>query len=242
MVNGLIVIATGRHYRDYAKDMLDSAAEFVHFDFDPIVFTDEPEDFLTYECFGAPVFRIQSKGYPKETLYRYHTMMGQYQTLAKYEHLFYVDADMRFVAPTTDEDFHNGLVATLHPGFVGQAGTCETRAHSTACCTDNFAYYAGGFQGGRSLWYLDAVRTMMERVKEDSDNNITAKWHDESHWNRYISDAEHLSPGFVKQLPPSYCYPEDYDGKYGWTSEQYPPILVCLDKRKRSNHPLWKGK
>ena len=242
-ISGLITIATGQVYRDYAKDMLDSAAEYFTGDFDPLIFTDEPEDFGMYEQFGANVFYTAPKGYPNETLYRYNTMLQEEKTLCLYDHLFYVDADMLFTAPTTKEIFHDGLVATLHPGYASKntKGDCETRPASTACCTDNFAYYAGGFQGGQTIWYLDAARAMKKRINEDTQNNIVAKWHDESHWNRFISDAQHLvRGGYVKVLTPSYCYPEDYDGGYGWSKEQYPPILVALEKRKRGNHPRFK--
>jgi hypothetical protein len=244
-ISGLIVIATGKVYRDYTKDMLESAYEYFHEDFDPLIFTDEPEDFLTFSYYGGgSVFYTKAKDYPNETLYRYHTMLEQEAELSKYDYLFYADADMLFVAPTTDEILHDGLVATLHPGFYGKKGECETRQASTAYCVDNMAYYAGGFQGGSSFWYLDAARVLRGRIQEDRNNNIVAKWHDESHWNCYISDvqhAEHVSKDLVKVLSPNYCYPEDYDNSSGWTKEQYPAILVALEKRKRGNHPRFPG-
>jgi histo-blood group ABO system transferase len=162
---------------------------------------------------------------------RYHTMLTERNLLETYEQIFYVDADMLFVAPVGSITSY-GVVATLHPGFVGHRGSVETRPESWAYACGNTAYYCGGFQGGETRAYLKAATEMAEGVDQDTKKGITAVWHDESHWNRYLRD---YPPS--KVLSPSYCYPEGYAEQYGWSSKQYPPILMALDKNKRGNHP-----
>lgn len=230
----LVTIATGEVYRNYAHRMMDSAKQFMPLH-DQFVFTDDSSLLSGWSSF--PDFQTwnyiytEAKGHPRETLMRYHTILTQRERLMKYDQIFFVDADMEFVAPVGDI-FSDGLMATLHPGYVGTSGTPETRKESAAFTHKNTAYYCGGFQGGEASRYLSAARTMAEGIAFDNAENITAIWHDESHWNSYL---KHFKP--TKILSPSYCYPEDYDGRYGWTSEQYPPILVALDKKKRGNHP-----
>lgn len=222
MKTALITVATGAAYRDYAKGMFASARKFfpVH---DPIVFTDEPSEFFQH------AFYTEAKGYPRETLMRYHTMLMVEDFLRTYEQIFYVDADMEFVSAVGEEIFSSGITATLHPGFVGKTGSPEQRPKSAAFTLKNDAYYCGGFQGGNANAYLNAARKMSAGISQDESNGIMAVWHDESHWNCLLAKQP---PTTI--LSPRYCYPEDYDGRYGWVSE---PTLVALDKRKRGNHP-----
>lgn len=231
---GLICIATGPVYHEYARGLHKSVKQYWP-EADFLLFSDMDQD-PGVERF----FRIQPKGFPGETLYRYHTMMKNQEIFSDYAHLFYADADMLFVAPPGDIYNNTGIVATLHPGYYQKRGTPELRPASTAYFPDGLAYYAGGFQGGKSEWYWAAAQNMMHNITTDSLNNITAIWHDESHWNKYVGTADLLMPSHVKQLSPSYCYPEGYEGKWGWTTAEFPPILVALDKQARGNHPVYK--
>src|SRR5208282_4251470 len=160
-------------------------------------------------------------GFPGETLNRYNTVVEFYNVLLKYKHIYYVDVDMVFVDhvdPTLSEV--DGLVATLHPGFVGTEGTPERRKASRAYIepgSDN-NYYCGGFNGGSTLAYLNMAHELNEDIKIDTENGITAIWHDESFLNRYLFDHP---PALT--LSPSYCYVEGSD------SPRH-RILVALSK------------
>lgn len=229
---GLIIIATGESYVKYAKDLIVSAHNFWP-EAAPIVFTDNPCAFVG----GAHrIFYKEPVGYPKETLYRYHTMLSQKEFLSTFDFLFYADADMEFVSKPGVITSRGCLTGTLHPGFFGKKGTCETRPESEAYCTYNERYYCGGFQGGDAKEYLIAAETISRRINKDAANNITAVWHDESHWNKYLAGA---NDDWLLTLTPSYCFPEGYENGYGWDKEVFPPILVALDKRKRGNHPRY---
>lgn len=222
----LITLATGFVYHNYANGMVASSHKFWP-EAQTIVFTDSP-----YSIKGSDMcVYTDPKGYPGETLYRYHTFLKSEGLLRKFDYVFYCDADMEWVSPAGDDAIGAGLTATLHPGYYGRKGTPETRKESTAFCDWNRAYFAGGFQGGEVNAYIHAMRAMRDAIDADARNGITAIWHDESHWNRYLADLD----GFTI-LPPSHCYPENYAGQWGWPADKFKPILVALNKSKRDNH------
>ena len=226
-----LVIATGQSYISYATGLIESMREHLTFDPQIIAFTDNVQPLQKL----ARTFYIDNLGYPKQTLMRYHTILSKEHLLTKYDQLFYVDADMLFVGDVDAEEITSaGITAVLHPGYFEKntKGDCETRPESTAFCDDNKHYYAGGFQGGKTSAYLQAAKEIAAAIDLDTKNGITAKWHDESHWNKYLSVHQ---PASI--LNPSFCYPEGYGGGYGWDAERCPAKLVCLDKRKRGNHP-----
>lgn len=226
-----VVIATGPSYVQYAKNLVASIRGHLWFDPAVYLFTDNVQALQTV----GKCFHISPRGYPNETLYRYHTILSKEHVLEQYDQLFYLDADMLFVKRVELEEIaSDGLTATLHPGYFEEktAGSTEKRRESTAFCIDNLFYYAGGFQGGNAKAYLAAAKVMAARINEDTEKGITAIWHDESHWNKLLADTP---PAHA--LSPSFCYPEGYDGKYGWSAEQYPAKLVALDKHRRGNHP-----
>jgi len=225
----LFTIATGQAYLEYAIDMFASAQEFWP-EADQLVFTDFPQQMQAH----VRSIHTEPKGYPQETLRRYHTMLKAEHILRQWDRVYYCDADMLWVASPGDITSY-GLVATLHPGYLGTRGTPEIRPESWAYCTNNKSYFAGGFQGGKTEEYLLAAKAMAEGIDEDAKHGIVPVWHDESMWNKYLAN-NHPS----KVLTPSYCYPEGYQGQWGWKPEDYKPVLVALNKAKRGNHPRFK--
>lgn len=223
----LMTIATGGVYQNYAVKMFRSARRYFP-SHDQIIFTDIPDMPVDH------LIQVDEHKYPQATLYRYAMFTMAHKILSEYDQIFYSDADMLFISPVGDI-FSPGLVATQHPGFYGKRGSFETNNKSNAYCPRGEKYFCGGFQGGDSATYLKASDALATWIADDEKKGIMATWHDESHWNAYLFENP---PS--KVLSPSYCYPEDYDGGYGWTKEQFPPILVALDKRKRGNHPRFK--
>lgn len=237
-----LIIATGPKYHQFVNPLIQSANQFF-VPHDTVLWTDG--NFVSHS--GLTVIRQPCLGFPLETLHRYHTFLSQIALLSGYDMVFYSDCDMRFVSPVALSDvIADGIVATRHPGFMvsrthpkwGLTHTTGTpeRNHQSAAYIPRDAknvYYCGGFNGGRTEKFIEMARKIRQMVDQDHDNGFTAIWHDESHLNRYLYDNP---PARV--LTPSFCYPEDYDGGYGWAPTDYPPVLIALDKRKKRS-PQW---
>jgi histo-blood group ABO system transferase len=213
----LCVIATGKYTR-FLPCLLESAAEFfcagheVRF----FLFTDDCKLTIA-NCkfrivnsqFAICNFLAPAEPWPGPTLHRYRTMLAAADELAGCDYVYYVDVDSRFVRPVGEEIF-GALAATIHYGFCDKPRrefTYETRIASRACVRPRQGrrYYAGGFQGGRVQTYLAAMRTMAAAIADDERRGIVARWHDESHWNRYLIDH----PPDV-ELSHEYCCPEPW--------------------------------
>jgi len=223
----LLVIGTGEKYRPYVQPLLESAKKYF-VEHDAIVWTDG-----FFDSSAAIRLTKTAEGFPNETLHRYSTFVQQEWLLKQYDQLFYIDADMRFVAPVGEEIFSEGITATLHPGYVGQRGSPETDSRSLAYCPKNIAYYCGGFQGGSSAAYLKMAKELATSIEIDDKKGVTAIWHDESHYNRYLTD----NPP-AKILGPEYCYPDVTNDYYKdkWRAAglgKVQPKILALTKGPR---------
>jgi hypothetical protein len=217
----LMVMATGEKYRAYARKLLGSAqAWFVQHD--ALVFTDAVGEFLGPNEYVAD---FPALGYPRASLMRYHAVLRHRNFIATYSHVFLIDADMLFVARVNEyELLCDGIVATEHPGYVGLKGTPETNPLSRAYLNplDVRVYFCGGFVGGAVGPFLDMAAVIRAGIDADHTAGILARWHDESHLNRFLYD----NPP-AKILDPSFCYPDV-------TSDYYEKIW----RKARPNHGI----
>ena len=167
---------------------------------------------------------IEHQPWPEMTLKRYHIMSAV--DLSGYDYVYYIDADMRFVAPVGDEIFGQ-LVAVQHPGYFRGGGGWELNRNSNAwmpeCKRKN--YIAGGFQGGSE--YVKAFTHLKQMIDEDMDKGCVARWHDESYWNRLKS----ISGGRFKFLDPSYCMVEELEKRKMWGIDHLQPKIIALAKK-----------
>jgi histo-blood group ABO system transferase len=239
----LIVIATGEKYWKYADEMILSAEKFMPYH-RTFLFTDQTYKDFDFRFFPNPLNIIEHPdlGFPRATLMRYRAIMSQADKLQDYDQIFYSDSDMFLVAPVAWDDIcSDGITATLHPGYVvnryhatwgrtSTTGTPERREQSTAYIPRdaNNRYFCGGFNGGSTHAFLTMAAVLTRNIDIDEKNGIMAVWHDESHLNRYLY---HNPP--TKVLTPSFCYPEGYDGGYGWAPSQFPPVLIACNKGVR---------
>lgn len=164
--------------------------------------------------------------WPMPTLFRYHAMRAYAPVFREHvTHLLYCDVDMRVVRDIRGL-FVDSVVAVAHPGTTQQDGRpypYESNRSSRAffevgpCAT----YVAGGVQGGPVDEYLAAVEDCAQAVTADHLAGITARWHDESHWNRYVNTTES-----VRIVGADYCWPET------WQVPSHMPLprILALDK------------
>jgi len=169
-------------------------------------------------------------GWPYDTLLRFHMFYEISELLAKFNYIFFLNANMQCLVPITDEILpqKEGLMAVLHPGFFNKSRmqfTYETNPDSLACIhsEEGEHYFMGGFNGGKSKNYLDLIYLLASNIEKDLEKGIIAIWHDESHLNRYLVDKP------TKVLNPSYGYAE------GWELP-FEPQIIILDKNKYGGH------
>ena len=190
------------------------------------------------------VFPTEPLSWPMPTLMRYHLFLQEEERLKDYDYIFYCDIDMRFVNYVGDEILGPDLTAAQHPMYALKKALYppyEPNKESTAYIprpgmvindgTQRFLplYFAGGFQGGKSDKFIEAMKVMRENVDKDKDfKNYMAVWNDESHWNKYLFDHP---PSTV--LTPSYIYPDSLIKEYYepiWGTS-YVPKIVTLTKK-----------
>ena len=186
---------------------------------------------------NVQVFEIERLGFPGDTLYRYHRLCGLRDHLRAQaiDVLYFFDVDMRVVSDVAEEFLPSParpLLAVIHPGFheAPSGGTPERDPASTACIGAGETYpryICGGVQGGLVEPYLEAAARMREMIDVDDRRGVMARWHDESHWNRYMAS----NVGLFTFKPPDYCYPES------WTLRGCRPRILALDK----DHDWYRG-
>jgi hypothetical protein len=224
---GILTIATGK-YKKFVLPLYESIKESFLRDHKKlyILFTDEPEEMRTaLEPLNLDVvtFKIERKGFPGDTLLRYHHFSRARETLSSLgerapDCLYYLDADMLISNEVGDEVLpteKKTLVGVAHPGYWSRPGhsalgTPETNPSSRAFISQDrwrLCYWAGGFNGGTFQDFMTMSEKISSRVDEDSEKGIIAVWHDESHLNAYLSERQ----GDVKTMTPAYCYPESWN-------------------------------
>lgn len=204
------------------------------------IWSDMPEDRLL----GASIYPTEPIEWPAPTLMRYHLFLQQEEKLKDYDYIFYLDADMRVLTKISDEVLGTGLTAAEHPMYSLRKEYIppyEPNPDSTAyiprpgkVVDENGKprfkpyYYAGGFQGGVASEWIAAMKVMRDKIDIDFNNNYTAIWNDESHWNRYLFDYQ----GDSIVLSPSYIYPDSLIKEYYeplW-GRSYEPKIMTVTK------------
>lgn len=193
---------------------------------------------------GVKIFPTEPVEWPLPTLLRYNLFLQQEEYIKDFDYLFYIDVDMRITDWIGEEILGDGLTAAQHPMYALRRNLIapyEDNPESTAYIprTGRFTeidgkrmfeplYYAGGFQGGKTVDWIKAMKVMRANTEKDFNNNYIARWNDESHWNKYLSE---VTPKVV--LSPSYIYPDslisEYYVKQVW-GRNFSPKIMTLTK------------
>lgn len=224
----LVFICLNPPYWPYIKDVVEDCRKnfLVNHDVDYFLWSDIPEG----TDYGCTVIPTEPATWPLPTLMRYHLFLQEEEKLKEYDYIFYMDADMRVVAPITEEILGEGLTAAQHPMYAFDRkfmAPTEPNPASTAYMNVPRYYFAGGFQGGKSADFIAAMKEMKKNIDKDFFNNYQAIWNDESHWNKYLSEHP---PAVI--CSPSYIYPDSLIKEYYepiW-GRSYTPIIITLTK------------
>lgn len=236
----LINITLNKPYWQYLQPMVDSAKKFFlkGHQVDYITWSDMPQESIQ----GVKVIPTEPFEWPLPTLYRYHLFLREEELLKEYDYIFYIDTDMEFVSPVGDEVLGE-ITAAQHPmyaldrkyippyepnpnsaSFIPRPGRVR---EGTGKKYFETLYFAGGFQGGRSDKWIEAMKKMKEIIDRDFSNNYIPIWNDESVWNKYLFDNP---PSVV--LSPSYVYPDSLNKLYYqkiW-GRNYVPKIITITK------------
>lgn len=193
---------------------------------------------------GITVFPVGGMEWPQPTLKRYHLYLRQEEILKTYDYQFHVDIDMRFVGFVGDEILGDGLTAVQMPMYAVDkkfVPPYEPNPKSAAYIPrpgriveedgkKRFEplYLAGGFQGGKIEYWIEAMKAMKAIIDEDARNGYIPIWNDETVWNKYLFNNP---PSVV--LDPGYTYPDSLIEEYFkplW-GRDYTPRLVTLTKK-----------
>jgi len=232
----LLFICLNEPYWPFVKDVVADARKFFlpGHEVDFLLWSDmkEPPE-------GVQLFPTEPIAWPYPTLFRYHTMLQQEEKLAEYDYLFYIDVDMRIVSYVGDEILGvdgegkpDGLTAAAHPMYFFKDiyfMPFEPNPESTAYVPYPKQYYAGGFQGGETQEFIEAMKVMRKNIDTDLEKiNYRARWNDESHWNPYLIK----NPPKIF-LDPGYIYPDSLHEEYYtkiW-GRDFSPKIVTLTKK-----------
>ena len=190
------------------------------------------------------VFPTESIEWPMPTLMRYHLFLQQEEYLRNFDYIFYIDVDMRITDWIGEDILGDGLTAAEHPMYALRRNyhpPYEPNPESSAYIRRpgrlieedgkkkfEQLYYAGGFQGGKTENFIEAMKEMRKNIDDDFSRNYVAIWNDETHWNKYLFGN---SPAVV--LNPSYIYPDSLVADYYvklW-GRNYSPKIMTLTKK-----------
>jgi histo-blood group ABO system transferase len=197
---GLLVVSTGK-YKTFLNNLFKSADQFFlkGHNVTYYLFTDELQDIE----FNRPVIQtiIEHKPWPYPTLLRYKHFSNNESIFNDIDYVYYVDSDMIFENIVGDEIFDD-VVSVAHPWFIGNRGTPEDSKESLAYIPNqvNFQYTAGAFFGGKKECMMNMFSFISRQIDIDYSRGIIAKWHDESHSNKFFILYS------TKMLSPEYCY------------------------------------
>ena len=226
----IITVATNEYIHFVPRLMEDLEGNFLEdedAEFECLIFTDQEMEEVSE---NIKISQIEHKPWPEPAMKKYNYIHSEAEFLKDFDYLYLFDADVGLATPVGDEVLED-LIGVLHPYKFFEDKSIypyEKREGSTAYVADedHDKYYAAAFVGGKSETFLKMAKTIAGRVEEDEKNGIIAKWHDESHLNKYFNENPPTA------LSPSYMFPEELIGH-----PQYPfePKIVALKKDSRFN-------
>jgi len=180
-------------------------------------------------------------GWPFSSLYRYHMFRRVRDALARFDRVVFFNANAAILTPITPAEFFGEdaaieLVAGRHPGCHQPSGFVypyEGRADSRAYVAHGRDYFQGCINAGRGDAFATLVDDLSASIDCDLERGLVARWHDESHWNRYVLARQALQPSSVHVLESNYLAPSDCD----WLLPQ-PVRILMRGKDAYGGHAL----
>ncbi|MBQ9991388.1 MAG: glycosyl transferase family 6 [Lachnospiraceae bacterium] len=198
------------------------------------VFSDKEDESFTHE--NVKVYKVEDMGWPDNTLKRFHMFTSIEEELCEYSYCFFFNANLEFKEKVVEKILpKQGIVVVQHPGYYNKHIKTFPYDHNPESLAyipqgRGKVYVCGGVNGGCTKEYLDMCKVLKERVDLDYQNGVIARWHDESHLNRFIFD---LKGEKYVIWHPGFCYPDFY-------RMPFPDICHLKDKNYYIDVPIQK--
>lgn len=223
-------IATAK-YKDFFPGFYERVQNFfcINQEKKILVSTDDPESNV-FKKEDVITRKIDHKVWPYVTLHRFKYLLDFKNQIRESDNFYFIDADLWpesniEISEISDPNFD--LVGVQHPGFVGKIGTFETNTRSLANIFDRkydlTRYRQGCFWGGKSQHVIGMIEELDRRIDQDDENGVIARWHDESHMNKYFVERNNS----VLTLHPGFAQPEK---GYDHIRQNFPTKMIHLSK------------
>lgn len=188
------------------------------------VFTDRKDIIVD----DVTVIYKEPSGFPMDSLLRFEMFLLLEKNLEEFDYVFFFNSNMTFITDVGAELLPpkgTELVGVIHPGYFCRLPLFYPYERNRmskafiAVSKGEMSYYGGGLIGGSSKAFIQLSRTCASWIRSDLDIGIIARFHDESHLNKYFSDRK------IHQLDPGYAFPEDW-------SIPFKTRILLLDKVK----------
>jgi len=160
-------------------------------------------------CDNLKINKITHLPWPLNTLLRFYYFNTIVDQLKHYDIIYYIDSDVVVYNNINEDIFPNNvdeIVAAQHFWEFKCIHPYDDNKKSTAyvdTTIDGFdpTYCQACFFGAKTDAFIKLLTNLKNNINIDFKNNIIAKWHDESHFNKYILNTP------TKILPSSYTHP-----------------------------------
>ncbi|XP_068275099.1 histo-blood group ABO system transferase 1-like [Nyctibius grandis] len=215
LVTGVVTFAV-KKYVQFIEGFMSSANKYflaghqVNF----YLFTDNPEQISHLQM--APenhLFVIPVRNYSQwqdismsrmDIISRYIQSQFQYEV----DYLYSIDIDVQLFEHIGVEiiDALVGTISSWQYTAHRESKSYETRTESQAAIPkgEGDFYYTASFYGGSVAEVYKLTRACFKGIVKDRENGIEARWHDESHLNKYF-----LYHKPTRLLSPEYCWEEE---------------------------------
>jgi len=224
---GILYICTWK-YDVFWKDFYISCEKYFLKDYEKhyFVFTDSEKIYDEENNKNIHKFYQKNLWWPDNTLLRFHIFLSQEKKLKKMDYLFFFNANLEIKKEIWEEFLpkKEWLLVVKHPWYYNRPinkYTYERNKKSTAYISNTKwkVYVQWALNWWKTKDFLNMCKNLSQNIDTDKSNWIIAKWHDESHLNKYILNHKY------KLLDPSYLYPE-------WWNIPFECKILIRDKSK----------
>jgi len=234
-------------YTVFFEDWYRSAKKNLFPDMDRHFFVFSDQDIPAFRENDVTLIKTPKLSWPHDSMQCYHFFDSISDLLADFDYVYSFNANAIFVRsigkeflPDGNHDMvgaHNSKNDDIEISRIH--GIFETNPKSTAYMTNEqaYCYYRGCTFGGTSTAFIRMCRVLKKNIDEDAKNGIMARWHDESHLNRYFLNHR------PKTVDVRYVFAEEW--KSGPAKRKalrgVQPYIIMRAKRKFGGHDYLRG-